>query len=263
MGAQNFAITLAGPGVKTALNWVTPQIILREASKQQGTLLVVPEFGMRLQINTREGYTQLDPQKSGIRQKGVLAFQMLQVPARLSLDIEQVDPWIQVTGWQHAAVSEAQVKITANFQYQIENTGLKSFRLLLPTNADGVQIEGDQLSDFVPETVAGTNGMRAWNVSLRRRIIGAYMLRVGYQTLLAANSAEVVLQGIQAADVNLQRGFVTVQSDPRLEVEANPMPPTLQTAEWQSIPRELQKDLPATSATLTYRIVEPLRSRFP
>jgi hypothetical protein len=200
----------------------------------------------------------LDPQKSGIRQKGVLAFQMLQTPARLSMNIDQVDPWIQVTGWQHAAVSEAQIKVTANFQYQIENTGLKLFRLLLPTNADGVQIEGDQISDFFPEPFSGTDGMRAWNVSLRRRVIGAYMLRVSYQTLLAANAAEIVLQGIQTSDVNLQRGFVTVQSDPRLEVEANPVPPALQTAEWQSIPRELQKDSPATAATLTYRVVEPV-----
>ncbi len=257
LGAQTFAITLAGPGVKTAHDWGAPQIIVREASKQQGTLLVVPVFGMRLQIDAREGYTQLDPQNSGIRQKGVLAFQMLQVPARLSMDIEQVDPWIQVIGWQHAAVSEAQVKVTANFQYQIENTGLKSLRLLLPTNADGVQIEGDQLGDFVVEPGSGTNGMRVWNISLRRRIIGSYFLRVGYQTLLAANSDKIVLQGIQAADVNLQRGFVTVQSDPRLEVEPDSAPPSLQTAEWQSIPRELQKDLPAATATLTYRVVEP------
>ncbi len=257
LGAEAFSITLAGPGLKTARGWIAPQIVVREAAKQQGALLVIPEFGMRLQIQEREGYTQLDPQKSGIREKGVLAFQMLQVPARLSMDIEQVEPWIQVTGWQHAAISEAEIKVTANLQYQIENTGLKSLRLLLPTNADGVQFEGDQISEFVAEPTSGTNGLRAWTVSLRRRIMGAYLLRVSYQTLLPGNTTEFVLQGIQTADVNLQRGFVTVQSDPRLEVAANPAPPSLQTAEWQSIPRELQKDSPATAATLTYRVVEP------
>jgi hypothetical protein len=256
-GAQSFVITLAGPGVKTARGWTAPQIVLREANKQQGTLLIVPEQGMRLQIAAREGYTQLDPQKSGIRQKGVLAFRALQVPARLTLDVEQVDPWIQVAGWQHAAVSEAQVKVSANLQYQIENTGLKSFRLLLPTNADGVQFEGDQISDFLPEPGALTNGMQAWNVLVRRRVIGPYLLRVAYQTLLPAHAAQTMLRGIQAADVNLQRGFVTVQSDPRLEVAADPAPPALQPAEWQSIPRALQRDLPATAATLTYRLVEP------
>jgi hypothetical protein len=256
-GANSFAITLSGPGVKSARGWAAPQIVLREAGKQQGTLLVVPEQGMRLQIAAREGYTQLDPQKSGIRQKGVLAFRALQVPARLTLDVEQVDPWVQVTGWQHAAVSEAQIKVTANLQYQIENTGLKSFRLLLPTNAEGVRFQGDQVGDFLPEPGVVTNGMQSWEVKLRRRVIGPFLLQVTYQTALPAQAAETVLRGIQALDVNLQRGFVTVQSDPRLEVVVDPAPPSLQPAEWQSIPVALQKDLPAASASLTYRVVEP------
>ena len=256
-GAQSFAITLSGPGVKSARDWKAPQIVLREAGKQQGTLLVAPEQGMRLQIAAREGYTQLDPQKSGIRQKGVLAFRALQVPARLTLDVEQVDPWIQVVGWQHAAVSEAQVKVSANLQYQIENTGIKSFRLLLPADAEGVRFQGDQVADFLPEPGALTNGMQSWEVKLRRRVIGPYLLQAAYQTPLPAQAGETTLRGIQAAEVNLQRGFVTVQSDPRLEVAVDPVPPSLQPAEWQGIPRSLQKDLPAAAASLTYRLVEP------
>ena len=108
LGRQEFAITLAGPGVKTARGWKVPQVVVREAGKQRGTLLIVPEQGMGLQAAAREGYTQLDPQKSGIRQKGVLAFSLLQVPSNLTLDIDQVDPWIEVTSLQHAAIGEAQ-----------------------------------------------------------------------------------------------------------------------------------------------------------
>ncbi len=84
---------------------------------------------------------------------------------------------MQVAGWQHAAVSEAQVKVSANLQYQIENAGLKSFRLLLPTNAEGVRFQGDQVGDFLPEPGAVTNGMQAWEVKLRRRVIGPYLLQ--------------------------------------------------------------------------------------
>ena len=138
-GQQQFTISLSGPGVKTASDWTVPQIVLREANKQRGTLLVVPEQGMRLKAVTLDGVTQLDPQKSGIRQKGVLAFSILQSPWNLALDIEQVDPWMQVTSLQQATVNEAQVKIAANLQYQIENAGLKSFRVFIPTNAEGVR----------------------------------------------------------------------------------------------------------------------------
>src|SRR4029077_3578301 len=123
------------------------------------------------------------PQKSGIRQKGVLAFRILQAPSNLTLDIEQVDPWIQVTSLQHAMVSEAQVKVLANLQYQIENTGLKSFRVFLPVNADGVHFQGEQVADsrLVPGAV--TNGLQAWEVKLHRRVIGSYLLQVSYQTV--------------------------------------------------------------------------------
>ena len=85
------AVSLAGPGVKATIGWEVPQLVLREASKQRGSLLIVPEQGMRLQVATRDGVTQLDPQKSGVRQKGVLAFRILQTPWSLALDIEQVE----------------------------------------------------------------------------------------------------------------------------------------------------------------------------
>src|SRR5437588_512067 len=60
-GRQQFALSLAGPGVKGTNAWVVPQLVVREASKQRGTLLVVPEQGMRLQVAARDGVTQLDP----------------------------------------------------------------------------------------------------------------------------------------------------------------------------------------------------------
>jgi len=256
-GRQQFTITLSGPGVKTASAWTVPQILLREAGKQRGTLLVVPEQGMRLQLAAGDGITQLDPQKSGVGQKGVLAFRILETPWKLALDIEQVDPWIQVTSLQHATVNEAQVKVAANLQYQIENTGLKSFRVFIPTNAEGVVFQGDQVADFLAVDGAVTNGLQAWEIKLHRRVIGQYLLQVNYQTHMADQSGETVLRGVLAADVNLQRGFATVQSAGRLQVRVDNLPASLQPTEWQGIPRALQKDLPTESASFAYRLVEP------
>ena len=256
-GQQQFAITLSGAGVKATNAWAVPQLVLREASKQQGTLLLVPEQGMRLQVTTREGVTQLDPQKSGIRQKGVLAFRVIQTPWNLSLGIEQVDPWIQVTSLQHATINEALVKVAANLQYQIENTGLKAFHVYAPTNAEGVRFQGEQVADFLPVPGTVTNGLQEWEVKLHRRVIGSYLLQATYQTLMPDKAAETVLRGLQAADVNLQRGFVTVQAGGRLQVRIDAPPAALQATEWQSIPRALQQNLPAAAANFAYRLVEP------
>ena len=256
-GQQQFAISLAGPGIKATNAWAVPQLVLREASKQRGTLLLVPEQGMRLQVVTRDGVTQLDPQKAGIRQKGVLAFNVLQMRWNLVLDIERVDPWIQVTSLQHATVNEALVKVAANLQYQIENTGLKAFHVFIPTNAESVRFQGDQVADFLPVPGAVTNGLQEWEVKLHRRVIGSYLLQATYQTLMPERATETVLRGLQAADVNLQRGFVTVQTGGRLQVRIDTPPGALQPTEWQSIPHALQQSLPAAAANFAYRLVEP------
>src|SRR5437660_9170228 len=162
---------------------------------------------MRRQAGAREGLTQLDPQKSGIRQKGVLAFRILQTPWSLALNIEQFEPWIQVTSLQHATVGEAQVKVIANLQYQIENTGLKAFHVFIPTNAESARFQGDQIADFLKLPGAITNGLQQWEIKLHRRVIGAYLLQATYQIPVPEGATETVLRGVQAADVNLQRGF--------------------------------------------------------
>ncbi len=256
-GKQQFNISLAGPGVKAASAWAVPQVVLREADKQLGTLLIVPEQGMRLQVASRDGVTELDPQKAGIPQKGVLAFRVLQTPLNLTLDIAQVDPWIQVTSLQHATVTEAQVKVAANLQYQIENTGLKAFRVFIPRNAEGVNFKGEQVAGFAMVENATTNGLQQWEVKLHRRVIGQYLLQVNYQVPTPSQARDAIVRGVEASDVNLQRGFVTVQSDPRLQVTVESAPSALQPAEWQSIPRALQQGLQATSANFAYRLVEP------
>lgn len=256
-GQQQFNVSLAGPGVKSAASWSVPQLNLREAGKQQVTLVVAPEQGMQLQTAALDGLSQLDPQRSGIRQKGVLAFRILQSPWSLALRLEQVDPWIQVTSLQHATVNEALVKVAANLQYQIENTGLKSFHVLLPTNAESVRFTGELVADFLPVPGAVTNGMQHWEVKLQRRVIGAFLLQANYQTAVAERAAEATLRGVLASGVNLQRGFVTVQSGGRLQVRVETTPAALQPTEWQGIPRALQQNLPATAASFAFRLVEP------
>src|SRR5581483_10522297 len=256
-GRQTFSATLVGPGVKTAPGWKVPRIALREAAKQRGSLLIVPEQCMRLQVARREGYTQMDPAASGIHEKGALAFEQLQTAAELTLAIEQVDPWIEATALQHVTVTEAQLKVVANIQYEIENTGLKQFRILLPAEAQGVRFDNDQLADFQGEARPLTNGWQSWSVKLRRRVIGSSFLQVSYQIPLGQRATNALLRGVQAADANLQRGFLTVQSDPRLQITVPQTPAALQAAEWQGIPRNLQKDLPGAAANFTWRAVDP------
>lgn len=255
-GSQQLAISLSGPGMKSAKGWKAPQLVFREAGKQRGSFIVVPEQGMRLQVTARDGATQLDPQKSGIKQKGVLAFRVLQTPWSLMMDVEQVDAWVQVTSLQHTVVGDAQAKVTTNLQYQIENTGLKAFQVGLPVGAENVRFTGGHVTDFLPVKDAVNAGLQTWEVKLGRRVIGQYLLQATYQLPVPAQASDLAIAGVQALGVNLQRGFVTVQSGGRLQLRVDALPPSLQPAEWQGIPRALQQGMAASSASFAYRLVE-------
>ncbi|MCX8107303.1 MAG: hypothetical protein N3G20_00710, partial [Verrucomicrobiae bacterium] len=196
-GKHTFAITLVGPGVRSATNWVVPRIELNEAEKQRGQLVLVPEQGLRLQATTREGVTQIDPVSIGVRQKGVLAFRLLQRDWRLGLGIERVDAWVQVTSLQHLIISDAQVRVDANLHYEIENTGLRTLAVRLPANADTVRFQGDQISDFVRRDSETNAAWREWDVKLHRRVMGKYMLKVSYRIPVAEFADKLVLLGIE------------------------------------------------------------------
>ena len=98
--------------------------------------------------------------------------------------------------------------------------------------------------------------MQEWEIKLHRRVIGSYLLQVACQNPLPEDARRNHPARAAGGGVNLQRGFVTVQSGGRLQVEPEraPRPPA---GEWQTVPRRLRQDLPADSANYTFRLIEP------
>ncbi|MCC6232804.1 MAG: hypothetical protein IT580_09185 [Verrucomicrobiales bacterium] len=258
-GQQAFNLVLTGPGLRSTNGWVAPRISLREATRQRGQMTVVPEQGLRLRSVQREGVTQLDPQQTGVRQKGALAFRLLQDPWLLTFDLERVDAWVQVLGVQHVAFGEALSRVTVNLQYEIENAGLKALVLRLPAAADSVKFTGEQVGQFamLPAAEAGgTVSYRDWEVRLDRRLLGRYLLRASYTLPLAAQASEARVVGVRAMDASLQRGFLMLEGSGRLHVVPEPGA-SLQPADAQSIPRGLQEGIAGVTASHVFRVVEP------
>ena len=195
---------------------------------------------MRLHAKVRDGLTQLDPQKAGVQQKGVLAFRLLHPRWQFTFDIETVDPWVQVASLQDVTVREGQVSVSAQFDYQIENAGLKSLLIQLPARAENVHFEGDLISDSV-RSDSGTNRLADWEVKLQRRVIGNYSLRISFQLSVTNQAASLSITGIKARNANLQRGYLAVRASGRLQIQFPQLPASLQRTEWQSIPATLRR----------------------
>ncbi|MDA1277342.1 MAG: hypothetical protein O2960_25330 [Verrucomicrobia bacterium] len=255
-GSQEFTVNLVGPGVRATDQWAAPRLIIREASKQTGQLVVVPEQGMRLHAATRDGITAIDSQRAGIQQKGVLAFRILHNRWALSFAVEQVAAWIQVSMLQDVTVREGQVKVVANLQYQIENTGLKNLLVQLPAEAQSVRFAGGDIADFVRQDPgAGTNAV--WEIKLNRRVIGSYTLQALYQLAAPGASSGFQIQGVSAREVNLHKGYLTIRAGGRLNVSAADSPPELQRADWQIIPNFLRSGVVPSEPNLAFRALQP------
>jgi hypothetical protein len=257
-GNAQFQINLAGVGLEKTESWLVPRVAIREATKDNGQLFIIPEQGIRVYMKDREGVSQLDPKQAGIRDRGVLAFRLLQGDWTLSFDVERVDPWIQAVFLQDASIRQGMVKYRGVVEYKIENTSVKTLRVALPDAAQSVAFTGNQVSDFVKGNTV-EEGRTVWDVKLDRRMIGKYQLMVSYQVPLAEDTAGslVEVQSLQAVDVNLQRGFVSVRTEGRILLTPGPSPDGLYSVEWSQVPRSLKGALNLEDTQLVYRSVKP------
>ncbi|MBI1178579.1 LysM peptidoglycan-binding domain-containing protein [bacterium] len=254
-GPQTFVLTLTGPGMTGQPQLAVPRVTLREASKQTGQMVVTPELGIRLHVRDRDGATQLDPKQLNIKQAGVLAFRLLQSNWQLNLDVEKVDPSLQVNVLQDVTVKEGQLQVIANMDYQIENAGINSLQLQLPNGAESVVFKGEYITDSI-KADAGTNTLAGWTVKLSRRMIGDYKLKVTYK-LFGGDETPINLPGLQAGGVTLQRGHLTVRSGGRLEVQLPNLPANLTIADWQSVTPVLRDGVKSEEPNHLFRVIEP------
>ncbi len=255
LGQTSFHASLAGPGIQGGEQlWDAPRLMIREANKQDGQLQVVPEQGMRLNVQNRDGLTQLDPKKVGILQKGVLVFRLLQNRWSLQFAIEKVEPWIQATVLQDVQVREGLHESQANITYTIENAGIKTLGFRLPEDAVGVRFRGNSVADAY-KSEGGEPGQ--WEAKLTRRFIGKLEVHVTYQTLVPED-AEIQrpIQGIILDNINLQRGFLNLRTGSRLELQLAGTPPALKAVEWQTVPRELKRGIGDAGIRHTFRVLE-------
>lgn len=255
IGQTSFHISLAGTGITSGEDlWQAPRLLIREASKQVGHLQVVPEQGMRLNVQNREGLTQVDPKKVGIVQKGVLVFRLLQNRWSLQFAIEKVEPWIQASVLQNVQVREGLHDNEINLEYTIENAGIKTLQFQLPEEAVGVRFRSPAMADaYKPEN--GQPGQ--WEVKLTRRFIGKLQVQLSYQILLKEEEElPPEIQGILLENINLQRGFLTLKTGSRMEIQLTELPAALKATEWQSIPRNLKRGISDENIHYTFRVLE-------
>lgn len=257
IGRTDLQMSFAGPGPDAGNTWQVPRIRFENASKQTGQLTFSTEQGMRLQVESSDGAIQLDPEELGMGHKDAVVFRLLHQDWSIGFDVAQLPPWIQVDGFQFVRLSEGRGEVQTRFKYQIKNAGVRGFRVALPVVAEGVRFQGEHISDYISSPLDGDAKRQEWNLELDRRVIGEYSVTVFYNLPVEPNAEIWGFSGDVALDARLQRGYVALGLEGRLQASLASLPSELQMADWPSIPSEWTEPLQASGTRMSFRLIQP------
>ncbi len=271
IGSQKFSISLAGPAPGAQAGWTVPRFSVREATRQTGQLLVVPEQGIRAAAAARKHVSQLDARKLSGGRSGTSAFRLLQADWELKLLLEKLDTWVTAQALQEVTLREGLTRTRLSVAYQVENAAVKSLRLRLPgltaEEEKTVRAAGDAVTDIVKVEPAGGDGGDAaasdlWELRFSRRILGRAKVEIDFQRTADRGSATGggAVDPVQVArfeDARQIAHWVAVRVSGHLEVGVGEAARGWQRVDWSGGPRGLQDPRDRSAPAYTFRAVDP------
>ncbi len=257
IGDQTFTLTLTGAAPAPQEAWSVPRVLIREATRQTGELLLVPEKGIRLRPVDRENATQLDPRAAGGMQPGTLAFRLLQENWRLHVGVEALEPWVTVQALQDVTVREGQTLTRIGLRYRVDNAVVKQLRVRLPGLTEDqvrtVRATGSAVSDFVQ--VGGEADV--WELRFQRGIAGETDVQIEFQGQPVREDNRDRLTTPEFIGARQTTLFVAVRAGGRLELEAGTLPRGWQRIDWAAVPPNLGDRGDRSVPALAFRVAEP------
>ncbi|MDZ4198536.1 MAG: hypothetical protein U1E27_04530, partial [Kiritimatiellia bacterium] len=223
-----------------------------DAAKQTGTLVVTCERGLRLNVLERDGAAEINPREMGIRQPGTWSFRLLRPAWALRFQTETLSPLVKAETVHRFDISEGRIALRAFIRYDLEQAGLKVFRLRAPRPGVPLTVSGRQIARV--HEAYPVQGI--WEVELQGKVEREYALEVGCLLPVAPGQTMAALSGIAALDAEPQRDSIVLLADPRLSLETTNLPDDLRVEDPRAIPARLGAgDLAA--AARSYRATRP------
>ncbi len=257
IGDQTFALTLVGSAPSAQESWPVPRLLLREATRQTGELLLVPEKGIRLRAVNRESVSQVDSRTVGETRAGTLAFRLLQENWNLQLGIETLESWITVQALQEVTVREGQTLTRLGLRYRVDNAAVKQLRLRLPGLSENqvqtVRATGSAVNDLIKIP----NEKDLWEIRFQRGIAGETDVQIEFQGQASREQGQEIIQPPVFESTRQVTQFVSVRGSGRIELDAKVIPRGWQRVDWSAVPPNLQDRSDRSVPALCYRVAEP------
>ncbi|MCM2369843.1 hypothetical protein [Aporhodopirellula aestuarii] len=261
IGKQNFSIVLSGPAPTNAGEWEIPRFEISEATRQTGELVVRPTTGIRLRTITRQNVSETDPRamqadrRSGTT--GGLAFRLLQRDWKLSLGIDQLDPWVTGQVLHEITMREGQTRTTLIANFKVENASIRQMQVILPLTDESeiktLRANGKIVSDLV-RTQPNSN---IWEVQFKRRVLGKIDFRIEYERRGDRENDTESLVPVEFPQARQLSYYYGIRAGGRLEIEHETLSQGWQRVDWNTIPTSLRNVENHSVPSLTLRAVSP------
>ncbi|XZE19508.1 hypothetical protein SH449x_004829 [Pirellulaceae bacterium SH449] len=256
LGMQNFTVSLTGPSPIEQPQWDLPRLELNDAPRQTGTLIVQPSTGIRLRTLSRSNVSESDARAMGAQVQGSLAFRLLQRDWQVAVGIEKLSPWVVGQILHDVTLREGQTRTTLFADLNIQNAPIRTMRVQLPVATDDeiktVRASGEVVADLV---LVDANE-RLWEVSFKRRVIGAVSFQIDFERRGERVESRELLTPATFVDVQQSAYHVAVRASGRLEIGTSVLPPGWQAADWSSLPSLLREFGSKEVPTMTFKVAD-------
>ena len=209
----NLVIARTEKGIEEKI--VVPRVVVKDAAKHTGKLTVSGERGVRIMVDEHSGVDIKKASDEGIKQAGVLVFDILRPTWCMVLKTEVMAPQIKPEVLQSVDLTEGMLQCRAYIQYKIENAGVKSFRVKSPVAGVTLSVMGRNIA-----RVAETDKEKGiWQVDLHNKVEDAFAMTVSYQVPYNYADQKVRILPLQTVDAEEQRGYLVVTCAGRVQIE--------------------------------------------
>ena len=230
----------------------TPRVRVSEARTHRGRLTIAGERGVRLMVENQIGVDMKKASEVGIRQAGVLVFDIHRPDWQIDLRTEALDPVIRPQILQTVELTEGMLQIKAYIRYRIDNAGVNTLLLRSPDPEATLSVSGSGIARV--HLIDIEQGI--WQVDLHNRVENQYSMLVTCQTRYQRTGQRVDIVPLTTVDTEEARGYLAVTSAGRVEVSAAGEPAGLRIMDARNLPAEFGAgDL--SSAVKCYEIFRP------
>jgi len=185
-----------------------PAVRALDVDRATGYLAVLPAPGIKVETAAVEGISQIDVKElpEELRKlEPALAFRHIRPLWRVAVNVTEIEPEVSAEVRTIALLDEHELSLDTEIRYDIRRAGVFQLRVVIPRELRRTRIEGEEIDDTTWDDKEGI-----LTVNLRRKVMGAYVLRLGAERTLQDIEQGVELPVIRAEGVRKETGFIGV-----------------------------------------------------